>query len=120
MLTGSGLVPADFFTAGSSLSKAVIGCESSLPSCCASGGCFAVAEGCCHWCSMVVCSVLHTLALPVGYAEGLFIKRLTRRICCVTWLHLLALYGLLTSLHLPFCSCICRSCLLLLALASEA
>ena len=28
MLTGSGLVPADFFTAGSSLSKAVIGCGS--------------------------------------------------------------------------------------------
>ena len=37
MLTGSGLVPADFFTAGSSLSKAVIGCELALPSCCASG-----------------------------------------------------------------------------------
>ena len=78
MLTGSGLVPADFFTAGSSLSKAVIGCESVLPSCCASRACCCasgawrtVAQGRCHRYSVVACCVLYALALPVCYVEGL-------------------------------------------------
>ena len=98
MLTGSGLVPADFFTAGSSLSKAVIGCGSTFANLLCISACCTIAQGCCPTCSVGGCCVLHVLALPVCYLEGLMCKGLRSLRCYLSApAVLLGLCGLLTA-----------------------